>query len=134
MAWVFFVFSFVYGNALSVQKDYTEFRTQMVVADIQDLEIFQSDSPVVVQLSGNIGQSPVLNHMPQNYQMLNRLVPETFGGGDDLIQYGFYCYYNLKNVVWDMETDLHGMDLPVIKNTMYHTICGGDGYLLIELK
>ena len=134
LSWVFFVFSFTYGNALSVQKAYTDFRTQLVIADLQDMEAFQGETPVTVQLSGSIGKSPILKNMPQNYQMLNRLVPKTFGGGDDLTQYGFYCYYGLQNVVWDPETDLRKMDLPVLKNTMYHTIRGEDGFILIELK
>lgn len=134
LAWVFFSFSFLYGNALSVQKDYTEFRTRMLVADLQDMEIFRSGDPVTVQLSGTIGRAPVLENMPQNYQMLNRLVPETFGGGDDLIQYGFYCYYDLKNVVWDMETDLRDRNLVTVKDTMYHTIRSGDNCILVELK
>lgn len=134
LSWVFFVFSFTYGNALSVQKAYTDFRTQLVIADLQDMEAFRSETPVTVQLSGSIGRAPILDNSPKNYQMLNRLVPETFGGGDDLTQYGFYCYYDLQNVVWDPETDLREMDLPVLKDTMYHTIRGEDSFILIELK
>ncbi|MGM9549362.1 MAG: glucosyltransferase domain-containing protein [Faecousia sp.] len=134
LSWVFFVFSFTYGNALSVQKDYTNFRTQMVISDLQKMEVFQSDAPVTVQLSGTIGKAPILKNMPQNYQMLNRLIPRTFGGGDDLTQYGFYCYYDLRNVVWDPEVDLREMELPVLEDTMYHTIRGEGSYVLVELK
>lgn len=134
LSWVFFVFSFTYGNALSLQKDYTDFRTQLVIGDIQAMDVFQSGEPVTVQISGSIGKAPVLENMPQNYQMLNRLVPETFSGDDDLTQYGFYCYYDLRNVVWNPEVDLREMDLPVLEDTMYHTIRGRDRYLLVELK
>ena len=134
LSWVFFVFSFTYGNALSVQKDYTDFRTQLVISDLQEVEAFRSDAPVTVQLSGSIGKAPVLWNMPQNYQMLNRLIPDTFGGGDDLTQYGFYCYYDLQNVVWNPDVDLRGMDLPVLEDNMYHTIRGEGSYVLVELK
>lgn len=134
LSWVFFVFSFTYGNALSVQKDYTDFRTQLVISDLQEVEAFRSDAPVTVQLSGSIGKAPVLWNMPQNYQMLNRLVPDTFGGGDDLTQYGFYCYYDLQNVVWNPDVDLREMDLPVLEDNMYHTIRGEGSYVLVELK
>lgn len=134
LSWVFFVFSFTYGNALSVQKDYTDFRTQLVISDLQEMEAFRSDAPVTVQLSGAIGQAPVLQNMPQNYQMLNRLIPSTFGGGDDLTQYGFYCYYDLRGVVWNQDTDLREMDLPVLEDTMYHIIRGDGNYILVELK
>ena len=134
LSWVFFVFSFTYGNALSVQKDYTDFRTQLVISDLQEVEAFRSDAPVTVQLSGSIGKAPVLWNMPQNYQMLNRLIPDTFGGGDDLTQYGFYCYYDLQNVVWNPDVDLREMDLPVLEDNMYHTIRGEGSYVLVELK
>ena len=134
LSWVFFVFSFTYGNALSVQKDYTDFRTRLVISDLQEVEAFRSDAPVTVQLSGSIGKAPVLWNMPQNYQMLNRLIPDTFGGGDDLTQYGFYCYYDLQNVVWNPDVDLREMDLPVLEDNMYHTIRGEGSYVLVELK
>ncbi|MDD5863676.1 MAG: glucosyltransferase domain-containing protein [Firmicutes bacterium] len=134
LGWLFFVFSFTYGNALSVQKDYTVFRTEMVIADLQDMAVFQSGEPVTVQLSGSIGQAPVLRNMPQNYLMLNRLMPETFAGGDDLQQYGFYCYYDLRNVVWNQEVKLQERNLPVLKDTMYHTIRGDGSNVLVELK
>ena len=134
LSWVFFVFSFTYGNALSVQKDYTDFRTRLVISDLQEVEAFRSDAPVTVQLSGSIGKAPVLWNMPQNYQMLNRLIPDTFGGGDDLTQYGFYCYYDLQNVVWNPDVDLREMDLPVLEDNMYHTIRGEGSYVLVVLK
>ncbi|MFR2042378.1 MAG: glucosyltransferase domain-containing protein [Oscillospiraceae bacterium] len=134
LSWVFFVFAFTYGNALSVQKDYTDFRTQLVISDLQEMEAFQSDTPVTVQLSGSIGNAPVLRNMPQNYQMLNRLIPGTFGGGDDLTQYGFYCYYGMRNVVWNPDVDLREMDLPVVEDNMYHTIRGEGSCVLVELK
>ena len=134
LSWIFFVFAFTYGNALSVQKDYTDFRTQLVISDLQEMEAFQSDTPVTVQLSGSIGNAPVLRNMPQNYQMLNRLIPGTFSGGDDLTQYGFYCYYGMRNVVWNPDVDLREMDLPVLEDNMYHTIRGEGSCVLVELK
>ena len=134
LAWLFFVFGFTYGNALNVQKDYTDFRTELVIADLQDMAVFQSDEPVTVQLSGSIGRAPTLKSSLQNYQMLNRLVPETFAGGDDLTQYGFYCYYDLRNVIWNPEMDLRELELPVVKDTMYYTIRGDSGHILVELK
>ena len=134
LSWTFFVFSFTYGNALSLQKEFTEFRIQMVIEDLNDMEVFTSDSPVTVQLSGSIGKSPILSNMPQDYQMLNRLVPETFAGGDDLTQYRFYCYYDLQNAVTDDIIDLTTFDLPVLKDSMYHTIRGEENLVLIELK
>lgn len=81
LCWCFFVFAFTYGNALAAQKNYTDFRVQLVIEDLNELEIMNTEEIKKIQLSGNIGKAPVIRNMPQNYQMLNRLVPDTFGGG-----------------------------------------------------
>ncbi len=134
LGWAFFVFSFHYGNVLSIQKEYTDFRVNLVIEDLNDLEIFQTGEEVTVQLTGNIGKAPILKNLPQDNGILDRLLPDTFGGVDDWTQYGFYYYYGLKNVAWDRETDLTGKDLPVLEERMYHTIYGADNLVLIELK
>lgn len=130
----FFVFSFTYGNALSVQKEYIDFRIQMVVDELNDMDVFLSEQPVVVQISGTVGYSPVIRYMPQNYNILNRLVPITFQGGWWWGQAGFYQYYDLKNVIRDPAVDLTTYDLPIVEDKMYYTIRGRDNYILIELK
>ncbi len=134
LSWAFFVFSFIYGNVLNLQEEYTQFRIQLVIEDLNDMEAFVSGDPVTVQLAGKIGKTPILDNMPQDYNMLGRLVPETFGGGDDLTQYRFFCYYNLPNVHQDDSIDLRKQDLPILKDTMYHTIRGAEQFVLIELK
>lgn len=134
LSWAFFVFSFTYGNALNLQKEYTEFRIQMVIADLDDLGVLNSGNEVKLQVAGGIGKSPILDNMPQDYQMLNRLVPNTFDGGDDLTRYQFYCYYDLPNVAEYYREDLTQLDLPVLKDGGYHTIRGDGEYLLVELK
>ena len=135
LAWTFFVFSFQYGNVLNMQKEYTDFRINLVLQDIQEMELFQSGDPVKVQLNGSIGRSPIIDNMPDEPGVLYRLLPDTFGSGNDWTQYGFYYYYDLPdNVVWDRETDLRDMQLPVYKQTLYHTIYAEEGHVLIELK
>lgn len=134
LSWIFFVFAFTYGNALNYQREYTDYRIELVLDDLNDMEVFQSENPVTVQIVGSIGQAPILNNMPQNYQMLNRLVPETFSGGSDLTQYQFFEYYNLRNVTADMGHLTDVDTLPVIKETMYHTIQGDETQVVIHLK
>lgn len=134
LSWAFFVFSFTYGNALNLQKEYTDFRIGQVIADFNDMEVFQTGEPVTVQFAGSIGKAPVIRNMPQNYEMLNRLIPDTFSGNSDLTQYQFFCYYDLRNVIQDDSADLSAMDLPVLEEHMYHTIRGAGNYVLVELK
>lgn len=130
----FGVFSFTYGNALYSQKEYTDFRIQMVIEDLNDMELFLEEEPVVVQITGSIGYSPVIRNMPSDGGILYRLVPVTFRGNWWWGQAGFYQYYGLKNVTRDPGINLTTWELPVLEDHMYHTIKGTDHYILVELK
>lgn len=136
LSWAFFVFSFTYGNALSAQKTYTDFHVSMIVEELNKLDVFQSDETTkVIEIDGTIGQSPILRNMPQDYQILNRLVPTS--GLSDVEWWGTYDIvnlYGLKNVTTDSSIDLTMYDLPVLSNTMYFTIKGNENNILIELK
>ena len=134
LSWYFFVFAFTYGNALSVQSTYTDFRISQVLEDLNEMEIFVTDEKKTVQISGTIGYSPILKNMPQDYKMLNRLVPITFRGDWYWGTEGFLKYYGLKNCFRNSSIDLRTYDLPVVKDTMYHTVKAKDNYVLIELK
>lgn len=134
LCWIFFAFSFTYGNALAEQYRYTNFRVNAVIEDMNDLDIFNSEDMKTVQILGNIGKSPIIRQQPQSYQILNRLVPDTFGRGWVWSEYYFYEYFDFKNTTSDYSIDLTAYDLPIIRDTMYHTIRGNEGYILIELK
>ena len=134
LCWCFFVFSFTYGNALSEQKDYTEYRMFLVASDLNRLEIMNNGQIKQVKILGNIGKSPVIQNMPQDYQILNRLVPSTFGDGDVWSSAYFFSYLNLKNVTISTDDNLLTLDLPVLKDTMYHEIKGDDPHIIITLK
>ena len=135
LSWAFVVFAFTYGNALVSQKEYTDFRVRMVIDDLRDMEVFLGEEPVTVQIAGSIKKAPILrNNKREEYHMLNRLLPKTFGNTGEWERYNFYYYYDLRNVVWDRSVNLREMDLPVIEDTMYHTIRGKDTYILVELK
>lgn len=134
LSWLFFVFAFTYGNALEEQKRYIDFRVENVIEGMNDLDIFSDDKKTIVQLKGNVGKSPIINNMPQDYQMLNRLVPTMFGDVWIWNECYFFNYFDLKNIVEDNSINLQALDLPVLKNTMYYTIKGNEDYALIELK
>ncbi len=120
--------------ALYCQKEYTDFQIQMVIEDMNDMEVFLSEEPMVVRITGIIGYSPVIQNMPQNYNILNRLGPITFQGSWWWGQADFYQYYDLKNAAEDPSVDLTTYDLPVLEEHMYYVIRGKDTYMLIELK
>lgn len=135
LSWAFFIFSFTYGNALAVQNTYTDFHISMIVEDLNQLDVFLSDETKVIEVDGTIGQSPVLRNMPQDYQMLNRLVPTSaLSDVEWWGTYGLVHLYGLTNVTSDSSIDLTTYDLPVLSNTAYYTIKGNENSILIVLK
>lgn len=135
LSWAFLMFSVSYGNALAEQARYTDFRVNSVIQDIKGLDMMLDDEEVLIQISGSIGKSPVIRNIPQsNYTILERLVPETFAQDWKWSKYYFYNYFDMKNIKEDRLVDLHEYNLPMISDSIYHTVYGADHELLIELK
>lgn len=135
LCWCFFVFGFTYGNALNTQKEYTDYRIAMAIHDLDELNLLDAEKSKVIQIDGDIGFSPEIEHMPQDYEVLRRLVPNTFGYSSSYWRgFRFYTYYGLKNVIWDDDIDLTQRDLPLQKDSIYHTIYADEENVLIALK
>lgn len=134
LSWLFFVFSLIYGNALHVQDDYTNMRIEAVIHDINGLEALTAANgePAQVRITGSAGWAPGVVNLFHTYPVLMRLIPLNF---DDSWMWGYYKfvhYYGLP--VQYAEQDFDALDLPVIRDTFYHTIRGDGRYILIELK
>lgn len=135
LCWMFVVFSFSYGNALNVQKTYTDFRISQTINDLTDLDLLDGESEKKVQIKGTIGYAPSFENMPDDYDMMIRLVPVTFcDSGWYWGYFGFLHYYGLDNIVIDNSEDYRGLDLPVLEDNIYHTIRSDGERILIELK
>ena len=135
LCWSFFVFSFTYGNALASQKEYSNFRIESVLNDLKDLDVITDETITNIQITGSIGNAPNIRNMPQSCDILNKLMPITFG--DSSYSYAYFqlaYYYNLKNLRWSHTFDFTSYDLPILKDNYYHTIKGNDKYILIILK
>jgi hypothetical protein len=129
LSWTFFVFAFTYGNVLSVQKEYVDYRYSFLIENLDDLGYLENDKVINLQIDGDIGWSPIIEAMPQNYQILNRLIPGTEGN------YEFYNYYKLSNIVKnDEDDDLNLYNLPLLKDDIYQAIYGNDTSVLVILK
>lgn len=134
LSWMFFIFSFIYGNAMNVQKNYTQFRIVQTITDLQDIEYLADDESTVIQIRGTIGKSSVLSTSLELYPVLDRLIPVTFRGDWKWGEYEFYNYYGLKNVTSDDSVELSALNLPLLKDTNYNTIYGDSQNILVILK
>ena len=72
--------------------------------------------------------------MNSKFGVLKRLVPITFKETWIWGLKGFYDYYGLKNIKRDSSVDLTSYDLPLLKDSMYHTIYSDGTNVLISLK
>lgn len=140
LSWCFVTFACTYGNALIEQKRFAESRIQLVLQDLNELPIMNDGSYKIVSLNGDIGYAPVVERIPDNQRILSRLVPTLFSGGNWGENY-FYSFYGVRNIAMLADggslldhTDITKLDLPVIKDTMFHTIRGNDECMVIDLK
>ena len=134
IVWCFFVFAFTYGNALADQDEYRNIKIDMVKSDLNDLSMMQNDEVKIIQAVGDIGLSPIITHMPQDYQMLNRLLRPSFN--DDLLWTTYKLVYlsDMGNLRADMNVDLTKMNLPIVKDTAYYNIRADNSNILVEFK
>lgn len=134
LSWCFFSFAFTYGNALYVQSQYTDYRIMITIDDLVDSGIFEGAGEKKMRITGSIGYAPVIRHMPQDFQILNRLVPINFQDSEEYWgTYGFKNYYGLSGVRVVSSGDYWEMDLPVIVRSTYHTICSDGEYIWLNL-
>lgn len=133
LTWVFFVFSCIYGNALSAQKQYTEFRTTLLINDLNHIASFDNPSvrkPLTVH--GNIGMAPVTRTTMSRYPILKRLVPSTLG--DSAWSWNVSAlqgHYGLQNVYRDTT---NGEGAEKLVDTMYHRISHTGDHYFVYLK
>lgn len=134
LSWAFFSFAFTYGNALYVQSQYTDYRIMITIDDLIESGILDEPGEKTMRISGSIGQAPALRHMPQDFQILNRLVPITFQDSEEYWgTYGFKNYYGLSGVRVVRSGDYWEMDLPLIVQSPYHTIYSDGKYIWLNL-
>lgn len=133
LCWNFIVFSFTYGNALSIQKEYTKFRISQTITDLKDIEIFKNEESIKIQITGTIDKSKIVKNMSTKYGILNRIIPVTFSNSNwTWGKKEFEEYYGLKKFEWVNFLDKN--DLPMVIDNIYNTIKVKDNCVLIELK
>lgn len=144
IGWLFFIFSFTYGNALNVQKEYTDFRITEIIEDIKDIDYLNDcdeNQKITLAIYGNIGFSPALQPTIEAFPLLKELIPFTFSGMNYWGVCEFEHYYGLDDLI-QIQTgsitadgiDLWCLELPILSDNLYHIIRGNNEYLFVILK
>lgn len=65
----------------------------MVLSSIDELDIMNNEKVKNIKIQGNIGQAKIIKNMSKKYNMLNRLIPSTFGENWYWSQHYFLNYF-----------------------------------------
>lgn len=129
LMYLFGMFSFTYGNALAVQKEYTDFRIEAVVNDLEGL-VKEGN---VVEVVGNAGLAPALMSAVGEYPLLGRLVPTQFAEGY-WGQYTLMRYYGMRGLERDLLDVPVVEDYPIVEEHWHHNLRMKDGVVVVEVK
>ncbi len=130
LCWCFFVFSFVYANALNEQQRYRDFRTEIILNALDQVLVSNSETPVNLQIIGSTGISPIVERMPQYDGVLNRLVYNSF----DESFWGIYNFQHYYDLQFNKVDNLQDLNLPVLYDGYYQTVYGDENNILIKIK
>jgi hypothetical protein len=126
--WCFMVFAFSYGNALTDQKRYTNFRLEILLHDLSGLFPGRDKSKIPVYMENGIGFGPVTENVSEHYPLIKRLVP-------DSVHYQLYIYMS-EYFHWGRgrsETEAPS-DMPVVLDSYYHTIRSSGEHIRVLFK
>ena len=119
LCWCFFVFSFTYGNALSEQKRYNNFRTEILLHDLSMLFPEKTEYPLLIRLVNSEGFAPSIRNISLRNPVIRRLVPINLEQGNIWGYIFLTSYYNFNLQMYEgIEED--GSN--VLFDTQYHTI------------
>jgi hypothetical protein len=131
LCWCFFVFSFTYGNALSEQKRYNNFRTEILLHDLSMLFPDKTEEPLLIKLKNSAWFAPSIQNMSIRNPVIRRLVPLTLGAAWDWSNIFLIRYYNF-NLQQDESIEEDGLN--ELFDSYYHTIKSDGRKVLVILK
>ena len=133
LSWCFVIFALTFGNALKEQDIYRNMVMDMVVSDLNEMPIVLESETKYIQVSGNVGFSPVILHMPRNYTILQRLLAPSFSEYVPWMAYRVLQQSGLP-LMYDEQVNIKEMDLPKLKETVLYNIYGDEKNILVEFK
>ena len=133
VAWQLMTGASAYGNALADQKRYTDFRVQLLVQDLDRLHLTENND-IQYHLLGDIGKSPLVRNVEQEYPAVKRLIVPTFAFDTTWTQFYFYFYHDLAMHTLNKEDPRLYKNLPEVFEGRYHKIQSDGKDVLISLK
>jgi hypothetical protein len=132
----FLVIDLAYGNALAEQKQYHNFRSALLIADI-NRNLNTGVVEPVVRIENSIGFSPVIENIGKTCPLIKRLVYVALKGGSEWGHLPLYHYRFTHKSNYGKNNDyseIDGESLPVLVDNGYHTIKGDGNYFFVTLK
>ena len=131
----FIIYTFLYGNALNIQKNYIDFRTEQVINDCNNLGLFKESKKTKFQATGTAGYQRAVKNMIQEYPLLERQIKVLLSDSTNW-SWGTYQlreYYGLNTEITDI-SNLQIKDDDIIKDTYYYTIYKVNDIIILNLK
>lgn len=100
LSYEFGIFSFMYGNALALQGEYTDFRIEMAIEDLEETVLDDWSEKASIAVMGTVGIAPALEDAVVRFPILERLVPIEFESGY-WGEYKLFRYYGLRALQGD---------------------------------
>ena len=135
LGWMCVAFAVIYGNALDLQKNYTAYRMEQVLDDINEERLLEDRDNLELRFAGSEGVSSSVQNLMQQYPILKRLMPTLF---DDRQPYywgprqfcGFYDNA-LKQVKVLYGDDYDLSEYTLVKQTTNHSIYNKENGILV---
>jgi len=131
----FLIIDLSYGNALAEQKQYQNFRTTLLISDINRY-LENSTFEPVIYIENSIGYSPVIDNVSKICPLVKRTVFVALYGGSDWghLLLHHYRFSHKQDYDKSVYTDTDHKSLPVLTENSYHTIRGNGEYFFVTLK
>lgn len=132
---IFIIYSYIYGNALNIQKNYIDFRTEQIINDCNNLGVFNENGKTKFQAIGTAGYQRAVKNMIREYPILERQIKILLSDSTEWAwgTYQLKEYYGLDLELVDVsKLQLHNDR--ILKDTYYYTIYKSNDIIVLSLK
>lgn len=135
ISFLFFIFSFQYGNMLFYQNEFSNVVINTAIKDI-DKDEYKNK---LLSIDGSIPFSPIIENASKEYPLLKSMIPEVFRDNN----WGSYKLFNYYKIGFNTETPndyLRRENIPedeellLRENKIYYDIYSNEKYVLLKIK